>query len=681
MLYKNLIFDKSSDGMMFKNDRFGLKFKPNGELSVVEIDGTGFELDRHEVSLTIGGEYRSTLDMVNINKNWAALKLFDAETISPESEYLSHRLVKTHDSVELRLTVRLGQLEMTKIYRLNSNRSGFSRSFELTNNGSNVIIRSVTLNFPKLEGFKPACRAALPAFLTNDLRTFAAWFDPRNERTALDNSLNCTIQLQNSLETGETVISNTIEYEMFDCEPVSAAKYVSSRLESAGLRAHREKGTTLRSLVCYEVEIGPLRLSETKCHHRYDHPEELANDLERIKSIGFNTIELMPSFLFPCYTVYDLRNPDIQHGAGESIRPIIRRAHELGMKVILDILMHGCIDTEIADFDREHYCSRRYYWPEWQKKIPELVGTDRARVNPLREEHPDWFIYERPGEIFKGYTWTFDHANPGFQEYFGEAMEISVLDWGVDGFRFDAPEWQCGTNSANDLPYSAGESLNRGHCELFRRVRERVDAVRDDIIFIVEGPYYQYADNCDMAYSYDLHYQLKNVFAGKMTAAQVQHYCEMRQAIYPNGSLWLNFTDNHDTWNNGVVEDGLYTYERSGQAAACAMFAFDCFVTGGVQAFGGSEDNAEYAEFMSKMLKIRRDLADFICKADTDYSIYPSDERLFCVARWSSELSEMLWFVVNLSGDAVECKLEEIGNVSFKPYEMKLWRDSVENSF
>ncbi len=678
MLYNKLIFEQTDSGIIFGNDRFELRFAKNGELASIEIDGTTYRSGAEELRFTLDGEYRSTIDLVNINKNWASLRLENSRLEKFESEYVGHKLVKTNDSVELRLTVRLGQFEVTKIYRVKSGRCGFTRRVEVTNCGQNVKLRMIALTFPTLSGFRTTSRPAQPILLTDGTRTFAAWTDPREESRRFDNALTCVIQTQNTLDTGESLTTGELDYELFDCDPIAAAKLVSDRLEKIGLRCHREKGSMLRSLVCYEVEIGPLRLSETKCHHRYDHPDELAADLERIKSLGFNVAELMPSFLFPCYTVYDLRNPDIQHGAGESIRPIIRRAHEIGMKVIIDVLMHGCIDTEIADYDREHYSSRRYYWPEWQKKIPELAGADRARVNPLREEHPDWFIYERPGEIFKGYTWTFDHANEGFQNYFAEAMEISVLDWGVDGFRFDAPTWQSGTNSAENLPYSAGESINHGHCELFRKVRQRVDSVRDDIIFIVEGPYYEYTDSCDMAYSYDLHYQMKNIFEGKMNASQIQHYCEARQAIFPDGALWLNFADNHDTWNNGVTEDGLYSYERYGIDAAKAMFAFDCFVGGGVQAFGGSEDNPEFAEFMSKMLKLRENLSDIMYNCDTDYSIYPSDERLFCVARWSSELSEMLWFVVNLSPDEVECKLEEVGTAKFRPFEAKLWRNEAE---
>ena len=361
MLYNNFAFEQNESGITFGSGNFTLEFSPDGQLASVGFGGKSFTLDKPEISLTVGGEYRSTLDVVNINKNWAALKLFDAETIAPESEYLSHKIVKTHDSIELRLKVRVGQFEITKIYRVNASRHGFVRRLEITNIGENAKLRSVTLAFPKLDGFSPAIKAAAPTLLTNEESTFAAWFDPRVEKTSLDGSLNCTIQVQNPLDNGESVETNEIIYEYFETDAISAAKIVSSRLESAGLRLHREKEATMRSLVIYEVEIGSLRLSETKCHHRYDHPEELAADLERIKSLGFNTIELMPSFLFPCYTVYDLKNPDIQHGAGESIRPIIRRAHEVGMKIILDILMHGCIDTEIADFDREHYCSRRYY--------------------------------------------------------------------------------------------------------------------------------------------------------------------------------------------------------------------------------------------------------------------------------------------------------------------------------
>ncbi len=678
MLYKDLEFTKNDSGMIFGNKNFKLHFGIDGELKAIEHNGKVYNSDKIELKFTLNGKYRSTLDMVNINKNWAGLSLENADTVECPSEYLSHKLVKTDSAVELQVLVRIGQLEVNKIYRISSDRSGFTRSFEITNRGEKVIVRKMFISLVQFDGFAPAIRTAHPGFLTNGSETVAAWFDPRKEKCGFDANLNANLDIQNELENGESLKILEIEYDMF-CENVlNTAKAVSRNLEAVGLRVHRENEELIRSLVCYEVEIGPLKLSESKCHHRYDHPIELANDLERIKSFGFNTIELMPSFLFPCYTVYDLKNPDIQHGAGESIRPIIERAHELGMKVILDVLMHGCIDTEIADFDKEHYSSRRYYWPEWQKKIPELVGVERGRINPLREEHPDWFIYENPNEIFKCYTWIFDHTNRGFQEYFAEAMEISVRDWGVDGFRFDAPEWGCGVNSADDLPYSHGSSLNRGHCELFRRTRERIDDIKPNIVFIVETPYYQYADQCDASYSYDMYFKMKTILENNMNISQMQHHLEMRQKTYPTGSLWLNFADNHDTWNNGVIEDGLYSYERFGLRAAKALFTLDCFVDGGIQAFAGCEDGEEYGRFVKNMLSTREKLQRFIYHTEADYSVYPSDERLMCIVRRDISNSENIKLVLNFSADVVECDIQDIGRVKFEPYEFKLWLNSNE---
>lgn len=682
MLYRDIIFEENN-GYIFGNQNFKLHFSKSGELNSVEFGEKVYTLDKHELKFTLNGEYRSSLEYGKLNKNWAYLKLENATEDEFHSEYLSHKLVKTHDSVELHLCVLLKNdsnlFEVTKIYRMSSNRNGFSRDFEIKNLGETAVIRKVFVNFPKPVGFEPAVRAAQPSFVTNGEQTLAAWRDPRIENHSFDAELNCVVAVQNSLEKCELLKFGGIEYELFNENSLNAAKKVKYRLENIGFRAHRENEKVLRSLVCYEVEIGPLKLSETKCHHRYDHPCELATDLERIKSLGFNTIELMPSFLFPCYTVYDLKNPDIQHGAGESIRPVIDRAHELGMRVIIDVLMHGCIDTEIADFDKEHYSSRRYYWTEWQKKIPELVGRERGRVNPLREEHPDWFIYETPDKIFKGYTWTFDHANPEFQEYFAEAMEISVRDWNVDGFRFDAPTWQSGVNSANNLPYSAGESLNRGNCELFGKTRERIDSVKSGVLFIVETPYYEYSDNCDMGYSYDIYFKMKNIIENHLNISQIQKYCEMKQKIYPNGAVCLNFADNHDTWNNGVVEDGLYSFERFGMDAAKALFAMACFMDGGVQAFGGSEDNKEFGEFMKNALTKRKELPKFL-EETANYSVYPSDEKVLCIVR-KNGAGDILSFAVNFSNTEVDCEIDGVGKVRFNPYEPRLWLNGEKTEF
>ena len=628
---------ETENGFTFASSACKLDFKPNGTLRGMTIGDLALteRSDAKPVTITTGGNYRSTIDPTGKNKNWASLTGENMTHETPDVTLKNARLVRTMLTVELHLTLNCGKVEIEDIFALKQGEKGLTRKFTVTNNSDEALtLRSVTLTLPSIPEGTEAHPAGgfKPAIIETGKGTIAAWYDPRYDAENLDGNLTYMTRVESDLAPGDTVSAPGYTLSLVDGDKYEAAGYVRERLEEKGLRARNTNREKLTSLTCYEVEIGPLRLSETRCHHRYDHPSELAADLERIHSLGFNTLEMMPSFLFPCYTVYDLMNPDIQHGAGESIKPVIDRAHELGMNVILDILMHGCIDTEIADWDRERYISRRYYWPEWQKKIPELFGEERAKINPLREEHPDWFIFENKNDIFKGYTWTFDHAAPGFIDWFARAMEKSVTEWKVDGFRFDAPPWQSGVSSRENLPYSGQASVNYGHCATLRAARERVEKIRPDVIFIVEGPYYEYADSCDMAYSYDQYYNLKNVYDRNKTARGVQEYLRMRSAIFPHGSLWLNFADNHDTFNNGVVEDALYSVERFGEDFTKVMLFISVFSEGALQAFGGFEEKGNMGALAKEMISERVKYAA-ILRRPVEYDHFASDENILVMTR------------------------------------------------
>ena len=667
--YLNRIRLNCDDGITFGDASTELRFGASGELVSVTLSGETFAMSGREIAMTMGGYYKSSIDLENLNKNWAALRGEDMEHLSPESKYISHRVVTSHNTASLHLTVQLGSVTLTKIYTLEPDIPGYSLRFEAYGTG---MLRSVTAAFPQVDGWD-VCnlnRVGTAGFSVKPggEKTLAVWCDPRFEAASVSRELAYQIRCERALSE-DAVSFGDVHYTLVDGGALAAADHVREALELVGLRANNRSTALLKSLAIYETHIGPLRLSETKCHEGYAHPQDLADDLPRIRDLGFNCIELMPSFLFPCYTVFDLKNPDLQHGAGESIRPIIERAHALGMRVILDVLLHGCIDVEIADWDRERYCSRRYYWPEWQKRIPEF---HEGRVSPLRAEHPDWFIYEKPGEIFRGYTWTFDHASAGFRQYLREAMEISVRDWHVDGFRFDAPTWQCGVNSAENLPYSGADSLAYGHWRMFRECRHAVEKIRDDLIWMVESPYYQYTDSCDMSYSYDLyHGYFNSIFEGKQTARGLQEFMQMKQSLFPTGAMYVNFADNHDTWNNGVTEDGLYMHERTSMAYAKAIFAVAAFANGALQCYAGCEFSSdEYAQFMRETLAWRRELAPFMARSRFDASAYADDARVLSLAYRAPEKSVM--FAANLSGDTMTCSIPGAGTLTLGAYETRV---------
>ena len=78
-----------------------------------------------------------------------------------------------------------------------------------------------------------------------------------------------------------------------------------------------------------------MRFREDKCHQVYDTLADLTRDLPRLRDVGYNCVQLMPSFPFPGYTVYDLHRPEMQHSLGADLKPFVERAHALGMKVML----------------------------------------------------------------------------------------------------------------------------------------------------------------------------------------------------------------------------------------------------------------------------------------------------------------------------------------------------------
>ncbi len=156
-----------------------------------------------------------------------------------------------------------------------------------------------------------------------------------------------------------------------------------------------------------------------------------------------------------------------------------------------------------------------------------------------------------------------------------------------------------------------------------------------------------------MSYAYDFSSQYAQIFAGKITARAHQQYAEFKKALYTKPALFLNFADNHDTWNNGVTEDGLYRHERTNRLFAKAVFAACCFENGGLQAFGGFEESENnYASFAKKALAARRTLVPFFGESELSYSVYPSDENVYCIVRENG--AHRMLVLVNFSENPTE---------------------------
>lgn len=163
-----------------------------------------------------------------------------------------------------------------------------------------------------------------------------------------------------------------------------------------------------RNAVIYEVNL--RQFTDEGTLQAFD------KELPRLKELGVDILWFMPihpiseknrkGTLGSYYAVRDYKDVNPEFGTLDDFRNTVKKAHELGMKVILD----------------------------W---VPNHSGCDNVWV----EEHPDWYARDEKGEMFGPYDWTdvfkFDYSNPSMRAGMIDALKFWLTDAGIDGFRCD----------------------------------------------------------------------------------------------------------------------------------------------------------------------------------------------------------------------------------------------------
>ncbi len=140
--------------------------------------------------------------------------------------------------------------------------------------------------------------------------------------------------------------------------------------------------------------------------------------LPRIKALGADIVWLMPIHpigeknrkggLGSPYSVRDYLAVNPEFGTLDDLKRFVARAHELGLKVILD----------------------------W-------VANHTAWDNPLVKQHPEWYARNWKGE-YHPTSWNdwsdiieLDYDQPGLRKYMTDALKFWVREAGIDGYRAD----------------------------------------------------------------------------------------------------------------------------------------------------------------------------------------------------------------------------------------------------
>jgi glycosidase len=282
----------------------------------------------------------------------------------------------------------------------------------------------------------------------------------------------------------------------------------------------------VKNAVIYEVNVRQFSKEGTF--------NAFAKDLPRLKSLGIDVLWLMPinpigkanrkGPLGSYYSVQDYKAVNPEFGNMDDFKNLVKQVHEQGMKIVID----------------------------W---VPNHSSWD----NPMIKEHPEYYLKDSTGKMVSPFDWTdvvrFDYNNPDMRKWMIETMKFWLTETNIDGFRCDV---------AHMVPVSFWDSC-------------RVELDKTKLIFFLaeaDQPFL-HANAYDASYDWKFHHIMNQTAKGKKNANDIEKHFNWVDTAYPQGSILMQFTSNHDenSWNGTE-------FERMGEGAK--TFAALTFIVPGM---------------------------------------------------------------------------------------------------
>ena len=250
----------------------------------------------------------------------------------------------------------------------------------------------------------------------------------------------------------------------------------------------------------------------------------VTENLDYIASLGFNCIYLNPIFAARSYHRYDTLDYyriDPHMGAEDDLRDLVRRAHALGIRVILDgVFNHVSSDHPFFRDVLEKGRASRYYSCFYA--LPETP------LLPAAGELPGYTCFSYVADMPKTNT-----ADPFLRQYFCDVGAYWVRKFDVDGWRLDV---------ANELDDG-----------FLRAFRASVKAAKSDALIVGEvwenAAHYLGGDMLDSAMNYDFRRYCRRFFAEQTVDAETFDTNVSTLLLrYNENALFaqLNLLDSHD---------------------------------------------------------------------------------------------------------------------------------------
>jgi glycosidase len=282
--------------------------------------------------------------------------------------------------------------------------------------------------------------------------------------------------------------------------------------------------------------------------------------LNYIKAMGFNVIWLMPIFdnnfridgVGAGYDIVDFYNVAPEFGTNADFRDFTDRAHQLGIRVVLDVTPNHTSQAHPFAAEVRQYRENSRYWNFYQHN---LISNGNYRPNlPERRSNNGLFIYyDGFSEEIINYNW----ADLDARLYMIDVYKFWINEMGADGYRFDV-YWG---------PARRANNGNGGENEMGVPVREALKHTRPDIWLLAEdggvgvGTERIYADGgggVDSGYDWPLYFD--GFRAGSALTSNVNnlHSKIFNNNFYPGpNSFFFRFLENHDEWRLAYLASSI----------------------------------------------------------------------------------------------------------------------------
>ncbi|MCL5268737.1 MAG: alpha-amylase family glycosyl hydrolase [Bacteroidetes bacterium] len=228
--------------------------------------------------------------------------------------------------------------------------------------------------------------------------------------------------------------------------------------------------------------------------------------LDYIAKMGFNIIWVMPVMKNnqpmdngsnTGYNIVDFYTVAPEYGTNADFKSFVDRAHQLGMKVILDVTPNHTSFNHPFVQDARLYGTNSFYWDFYQHH---LITNPNYHPNLPEAITSDGFVYYGAySDQLLNYNW----ADVDARAYMDDVYKWWVENMGVDGFRFDS-YWG---------PHDRANNGNGGENEMGTPTRTLLKHVDPNIFLLGEtagtgvGTEVNYADDgggLDAAYDWNM---------------------------------------------------------------------------------------------------------------------------------------------------------------------------------